>query len=91
MDAAGRTPVPPAEAEHRQITVAFCDLVGSTAHASKLDPEDWRDVVRQFQEDLHRGDPALRRPRPILGDGCWSTCHPPTRTTPSARSARRSA
>jgi len=38
------------EAEHRQITVAFCDLVGSTAHASKLDPEDWRDVVRQFQK-----------------------------------------
>ena len=30
--------------------MAFCDLVGSTAHASKLDPEDWRDIVRQFQK-----------------------------------------
>jgi class 3 adenylate cyclase/tetratricopeptide (TPR) repeat protein len=48
--AAGLAPIPSAEAEHRQITVAFCDLVGSTAHASKLDPEDWRDVVRQFQK-----------------------------------------
>jgi class 3 adenylate cyclase/tetratricopeptide (TPR) repeat protein len=41
---------PEREAEHRQITVAFCDLVGSTLHASKLDPEDWREVVRRFQE-----------------------------------------
>jgi class 3 adenylate cyclase/tetratricopeptide (TPR) repeat protein len=49
-DSPGQAPAPPAEAEHRQITVAFCDLVGSTAHASKLDPEDWRDVVRQFQK-----------------------------------------
>ena len=49
-EAAGPAPLRPAEAEHRQITVAFCDLVGSTAHASKLDPEDWRDVVRQFQK-----------------------------------------
>ena len=48
--AGSRAPVPTTEAEHRQITVAFCDLVGSTAHASKLDPEDWHDVVRRFQK-----------------------------------------
>ena len=33
------------EAERRQITVMFCDLVGSTALAEKLDPEDLREVM----------------------------------------------
>jgi TOMM system kinase/cyclase fusion protein len=52
-----RTPVAPqpsavhtAEAERRQLTVLFCDLVDSTALASQLDPEDWREVVRAYQE-----------------------------------------
>ena len=31
------------EAERRQLTVMFCDLVGSTALSSQLDPEDLRD------------------------------------------------
>jgi class 3 adenylate cyclase len=30
--------------------VLFCDLVDSTALSSQLDPEDWRDVVRAYQE-----------------------------------------
>jgi class 3 adenylate cyclase len=30
--------------------VLFCDLVDSTALASQLDPEEWRDVVRAYQE-----------------------------------------
>ena len=33
---------PRSEAERRQLTVMFCDLVGSTALASRLDPEDLR-------------------------------------------------
>ncbi|HWC75616.1 MAG TPA: adenylate/guanylate cyclase domain-containing protein, partial [Gemmatimonadales bacterium] len=33
----------------RQLTVMFCDLVGSTALASKLDPEDMREIVRSYQ------------------------------------------
>src|SRR5439155_1666985 len=33
----------------RQLTVLFCDLVGSTALAGQLDPEDWREVVRAYQ------------------------------------------
>jgi class 3 adenylate cyclase len=37
------------EAERRQLTVMFCDLVESTKLASQLDPEDWRDVVRAYQ------------------------------------------
>ena len=36
----------PPEAERRQLTVLFCDLVDSTVLASQLDPEDLRDVVR---------------------------------------------
>jgi hypothetical protein len=32
----------PADAERRQLTVMFCDLAGSTALASRLDPEDLR-------------------------------------------------
>jgi class 3 adenylate cyclase/tetratricopeptide (TPR) repeat protein len=41
---------PPAEAERRQLTVLFCDLVDSTVLASQLDPEDLRQVVRAYQE-----------------------------------------
>jgi class 3 adenylate cyclase len=40
----------PAEAERRQLTVLFCDLVDSTVLASQLDPEDWREVVRAYQD-----------------------------------------
>ena len=38
----------PAEAERRQLTVMFCDLVGSTALASRLDPEDLREVLGAY-------------------------------------------
>ena len=39
-----------ADAERRQLTVLFCDLVDSTALASQLDPEELREVVRAYQE-----------------------------------------
>jgi class 3 adenylate cyclase/predicted ATPase len=38
------------DAERRQLTVLFCDLADSTALASRLDPEDWREVVRAYQD-----------------------------------------
>jgi class 3 adenylate cyclase len=38
------------DAERRQLTVLFCDLVDSTVLASQLDPENWREVVRAYQE-----------------------------------------
>lgn len=47
-----RIPAPsaePAEAERRQLTVMFCDLVGSTELSSRLDPEDYRDIISSFQ------------------------------------------
>src|SRR5262244_1093568 len=40
----------PADAERRQLTVLFCDLVDSTALAGQLDPEELRTVVRAYQE-----------------------------------------
>src|SRR5206468_949567 len=43
------TTPPRPEAERRQLTVLFCDLVDSTALAGQLDPEDLREVVRAYQ------------------------------------------
>ena len=34
----------------RQLTVMFCDVVGSTALAGRLDPEEWRDIIQVYQE-----------------------------------------
>src|SRR5205807_2217835 len=39
---------PTAGAERRQLTVMFCDLVGSTALSSRLDPEDLREVLGAY-------------------------------------------
>jgi class 3 adenylate cyclase/predicted ATPase len=39
----------PERAERRQLTVVFCDLVGSTALASRLDPEDLREVIAAYR------------------------------------------
>ncbi len=39
-----------AEAERRQLTVMFCDLVGSTELSTRLDPEDLQEVIRAYQE-----------------------------------------
>jgi class 3 adenylate cyclase len=40
----------PADAERRQLTVLFCDLVDSTTLSSQLDPEELREVVRAYQD-----------------------------------------
>ena len=37
------------EAERRQLTVMFCDLVGSTELSRRLDPEDLREFLRRYQ------------------------------------------
>jgi class 3 adenylate cyclase len=34
--------------ERRHLTVLFCDLVGSTAIAAQLDPEEWRETVGEY-------------------------------------------
>ena len=40
----------PREAERRQITVMFSDLVGSTALSARMDPEDLREVISAYQK-----------------------------------------
>src|SRR3989454_3125369 len=61
-----RTP----EAERRQLTVMFCDLVESTKLSSQLDPEEYRDLVRAYQftctEVIQRYDGYIAQ---YLGDG----------------------
>jgi class 3 adenylate cyclase/predicted ATPase len=46
--------VPGSGAERRQLTVMFCDLVGSTALASRLDPEDLREVIAAYHRTVSR-------------------------------------
>jgi class 3 adenylate cyclase len=41
-------PKPQETAERRQLTVMFCDLVGSTALSARLDPEDMREIVGAY-------------------------------------------
>ena len=65
-------PVAPAAARYRsakmrcrspanadQLTVMFCDLVGSTALREKLDPEELRESAARVSNRLRRGDRAL--------------------------------
>jgi class 3 adenylate cyclase/tetratricopeptide (TPR) repeat protein len=58
------------DAERRQLTVMFCDLVDSTPLSRRLDPEDYRAVVRAYQaacaEVIHHFDGYIAQ---YLGDG----------------------
>jgi class 3 adenylate cyclase len=58
------------EAERRQLTVMFCDLVGSTALSARLDPEELRDVIGAYQrcvaEAVPRFDGFIAK---YMGDG----------------------
>jgi len=58
------------DAERRQLTVMFCDLVGSATLSEKLDPEDLREVIREYQETCNK---VIRRfdghVAQYLGDG----------------------
>jgi class 3 adenylate cyclase len=69
LTAAGHVPRP-SDAERRQLTVMFCDLVDSTKLSSQLDPEDWRDVVWAYQqvctEVIQRYEGHVAQ---LLGDG----------------------
>jgi class 3 adenylate cyclase/predicted ATPase len=61
---------PSSEAERRQLTVMFCDLVGSTALAARLDPEELRGVIAAYQrcvaEAVRRFDGFVAK---YMGDG----------------------
>jgi class 3 adenylate cyclase/tetratricopeptide (TPR) repeat protein len=77
-------------AERRQLTVMFCDLVGSTALSTQLDPEDLREVVRAYQqtcaEAIRRHDGHIAQ---YLGDGVLVYFGYPTAHEDDARRAVR--
>lgn len=69
------------EAERRQITVMFCDLVGSTALSEQLDPEDLRTLMQAYQQacgaEIQRYEGHVAQ---YLGDGLmtyfgWPQAH----------------
>src|SRR5271168_1586145 len=59
-----------ADAERRQLTVMFCDLIGSTALSTQLDPEDLRDLIgdyhRAVADTVGRFDGFVAK---YMGDG----------------------
>ncbi len=61
---------PPAQAERRQLTVLFCDLVGSTALSTRLDPEDLRGLIGTYQDSVAAAIAGVRGyVARFLGDG----------------------
>ena len=68
--AVGPTLVSGAEAERRQLTLMFCDLVGSTPLASRFDPEDLSEIIgsyhRTVTEAIARFDGFVAK---FMGDG----------------------
>jgi class 3 adenylate cyclase len=67
--------------ERRQLTVMFCDLVGSTALSEKLDPEELRSLLHDYRtlcgDVIARYDGFVAR---YVGDGIltyfgWPTAH----------------
>jgi class 3 adenylate cyclase len=75
------SPAPPQEAERRQLTVLFCDLVGSTELSARLDPEDLGELMATYHaccgEVVLRWDGYVAR---YLGDGAlayfgWPRAH----------------
>ncbi len=76
-----RSAARPREAERRQLTVMFVDLVGSTGLATHLDPEEMSTLLRQFQNavagEVVRYDGYVAK---LMGDGVlayfgWPQAH----------------
>jgi len=70
-----------ASAERRQLTVMFCDIVGSTALSVRVDPEELRDILHSYQQtvaaEVARLDGHVAK---FLGDGVlayfgWPRAH----------------
>ena len=74
-------PSPGPRAERRRLTVMFCDLVGSTALAERLDPEELRELMRAYQGACREAVARFAgHVAQYLGDGLmvyfgWPTAH----------------
>jgi class 3 adenylate cyclase len=89
-----QTTAPPQEAagERRYLTVMFCDLVGSTGIAAKLDAEEWRDLVGAYLDSasaavLEMGGHVAKK----LGDGLMTLFGYPLAHENDAERAARAA
>ena len=76
-----RAPTAPSQAERRQLTVMFVDLVGSTTLSTRLDPEEMREVIQAYQTtvaaEITRLDGHVAK---FMGDGVlayfgWPVAH----------------
>ena len=76
-------PKPQDTAERRQLTVMFCDLVGSTALSVRFDPEELREEIRAYQ-NARRG-PGRRG----LGAGAGGGRRDPQTSPHACRLGRR--
>ena len=78
--------------ERRQLTSLFCDLVGSTSLAFRLDPEDFREVIQAFHDIcasvITRGSGYVAQ---YLGDGVLAHFGYPRAHEDDAQSAARAA
>ena len=84
-------PVPPQTspdvAERRQLTVMFCDLVGSTAMSARLDPEDMGEIIGFITAAAPRGSIATVASSP----NTWATACSPISAIRRRTSMTRSA
>ena len=78
---ASQSETPQSEVERRQITVVFCDLVGSTAISKRLDPEDLSDLFDNYRRAAAQAVAEFDgHVAQYLGDGImvyfgWPTAH----------------
>jgi hypothetical protein len=85
-------PVRETRGERRYLTVMFCDLVGSTTIAAKLDAEEWRDLVGAYLDAASAavtdmGGTVAKK----LGDGLMALFGYPTARENDAERAARAA
>ena len=76
------------EAERRQLTILFCDLVGSTALSQRLDPEDMGTVIRAYQDLCTRSIEKWQgHVAKYMGDGLMAYFGYPTASEHDAENA----
>jgi class 3 adenylate cyclase len=85
-------PAMPLDGERKQVTVLFCDLVGSTAIAERLDPEEYRELIDRYLErvfpEIYRFGGIVNQ---LAGDGLMSLFGAPIAHEDDPRRAVRAA
>jgi class 3 adenylate cyclase len=80
------------EGERKRVTALFTDIVGSTALAEQIDPEDWRDIVsgahQRVSDAIYRYEGTIAQ---LLGDGVLAFFGAPIAHEDDAERAIRSA